>query len=141
MSNRVAPSCTVASPDGFANATASCPLGLEWVEKKKGYKNEFVRFALFGAETEAIMHHVDAEKQKDYYFHVEASAIRRAGERGFGKLCGARKDKQEVRNSTQFHPIPPNSTRIHPIPPNSTRIHPIPPKSTRIHPVARRSKP
>jgi len=97
MASTTSAASPVASPDGFANATASCPLGLEWVEKKKGYKNEFVRFALFGAETEAIMHHVDAEKQKDYYFHVEASAIRRAGERGFGKLCGARKDKQEVK--------------------------------------------
>merc|ERR1719482_2610809 len=59
------------------------------------YKNEWVRWATFGAVTKAVMHHVDKKEQKDFYFVVEESAIQREGERGFGKLCGARKDKQE----------------------------------------------
>ena len=109
MTDRRAPSSAVAR-DGFANPTAPCPLGLEWAEKKrKMYKNDFVRWAAFGTETKAVMHHVDEKKQKDFFFVVEESAIRRKGEGGFAKLCGARKDKQWVSNSTQIHPNPPDA--------------------------------
>jgi len=70
------------------NATAACPSGLGWVEKKRGYKNDFVRWAKFGMETMAVIcHH---EKGENYYYSVSATDIKSYGEKGFTRLIGKR---------------------------------------------------
>ena len=103
--------------DGFSNPTAPCPAGLNWAEKRNGYSHQFSRWAKFGLETKAVMHH----KKDDVYYPVTAADIAGKGQDGFKALCFKRYQTYRVsicNKSTHIDPIPKSTPNL----PESTHL-------------------
>jgi len=76
---------------------AKCPVGLEWVAKKKGHKNKFGGWIIKDGQVQAVM----TRKDDASTFYIKAEDIRAWGEQGYARLVCKRaqtkRDSEQVR--------------------------------------------
>jgi len=81
----------------ISNNNAKCPVGLEWVAKRKGHKNKFGGWVTDGQEVWAVI----TRKDDASTFQVKAEDIRAYGEQKYSTLLNKRAQTDRVNKDAR----------------------------------------